>query len=92
MVCAKDCSDKARTLMHTHTKKRGSENMKKRKSSRHKALLHTSFRLSHVDHKRLIEAATKLEITVAQMIRSAVREKTTRILDVSNAQRERGVF
>jgi hypothetical protein len=43
--------------------------------------LHTAVRIPRSDHERLIAAASRLEISVSEFLRLAVREKADRALE-----------
>jgi hypothetical protein len=43
--------------------------------------LHKSFRFPRRDHERLMDAASRLEISVSEFLRLAVREKAERALE-----------
>jgi hypothetical protein len=51
------------------------------------AMVHTSLRVSRGEHDRLVEAAVKLGLSVSQVVRAAIRDKTVRVLDGDSSQR-----
>jgi hypothetical protein len=48
------------------------------------AMVHTSMRVPRENYERMVQAATKLGVSVSHLLRVALQEKTRQILDVSN--------
>jgi len=56
--------------------------MRRKKSRLTKVpMVHTALRIPRREHTRLIPAAAKLEISVSEFLRSAIKEKTDRVLE-----------
>lgn len=57
----------------------------KKKMFTKRVMVHTSVRLNRYDRDRAVEAATKLGISVSELIRNSIREKNAQVLEKLSA-------